>query len=801
MDVSRTIAAIGLWRESRHPVGKVELRWRRFVLTACCGASLGLVGCQSAGWLSRSGDKSNESVKAELDALLNRNREHAAADSSSAAAPAGSAVVARQLQMGDQALAEHGQNPARLSDARKHFEEVLRADPNNATAHHRLGVIADLTNNFPEAERHYAQALQRNPSDPQLLHDIGYSCLLQDKPDQAVKYLERACELSPGFDMASRKLADAYVRTNQPELARQTLARLMPADQAGEELQRLQAAHDPAAKPSLFGRVRQNMRDLRPEDAPPDDSATQELLVQLEQARRERDRERQQSQQQPFAQQPAVAQNPLAAAGGWPQPALTVHDSQLSQAMAALERQSHPAVGQPVYIDANARTPGYGPGPMAGAQVPQMVAQAAPVMSGPVAGQPSVGEQGFQYAEVIRGTQRGTASPQEAYLARQQAANPGWSRPVQAPITPQDPTIRMTAGRYTPGSLGDYQPQFADGGVQSAEYTAGTDGTLQPSPGLRPSMLAPSPNTVPGGTTGVPVAGQVLSAPEDDYQAAAALGMGIGPGQMFPVIRRAEVVSAGTNSMWNGAQYPQPGRQLPTDRQIPDLSQAFQQPGGPSSALATGPNSLGQQNPALGQYYTTPGQFGGNPQTPAPGAAEGQQPQWTNSSYQEPTAAPGGNFGLQGYEQLRSQYDAQMNAQIQQVQGQYPSSMMSSPSAGLPMERPEQAAAMMNGWYSPPGLMQPGSANQPANVRHVVTPQAYGAGAGPQSGRGAITPLVQPQMNVPAGTPQLPTPQYGANVVVPPDYATSRGMLLPAAGGASNPGAGGYQGPLIVPGR
>ncbi|MFV0445854.1 MAG: tetratricopeptide repeat protein [Planctomycetaceae bacterium] len=789
---------------------------RRAVLALCCGTAVSLTGCQSAKVFSQSKEDPQASFKEELALALQQDRKLPSGGPASAAATSpGAGNVSRLIQNGDQALSEHAQNPARLAEARNQFEEVLRIDPNNAVAHHRLAVIGDLAHNFGDAEKHYAQALRANPNDAQLLHDIGYSYMLQEKPGEAIPYLKRSLEVSPGFDMAARKLADAYVRTRQTELAQQTLSQVMPSAQVGAEIERLQAAHDPARKPSLFGR----MRDLRPEEAAPD-SPTQQLMAELEHARVEAERARLDKQQAQVAQQQM-------AADGWPQRP-PVHDSQISQVMAAMDQQSRPPVGQPIYLDPgrpgatpytdprqlaagpNAwgqpvpNTTGYGPadndpvsGPMAGGQVPSQAGPGPSAMQTASDSRAQYNDPGFQYAEVIRGTQRGSASPDAAYLAQQQRPSAPWG--VQGQPQPASATsgIDMVGGRYTPGSLSDRAQNSMGGAVESANYSFNSPAMAQPNGAYGPNgaYRLPSSNDV---ATGLARPSTAPGAPAtDDYQAAAALGMGVGPGQMFPVIRRADVSSPGAGSVWNGTQLPQAGRQLPTDRPISDLSKPFNQPGQPSGmngAMVTGPNSLGQQMPSGGQYYTAPNQFAGGPNNAPP---QTPQQQWTASAFQMQPGSPGTNYGLQGYDQMRTQADSQRNAVIQQVQGQYPSSMMSTPSYGLPVERPDQGASQMNSWYDR-------SINAPANQRTVVTPQAYPSSPQPvQPANAPLNPQIAPQTNFTSPASQLPPPQYGQNIVVPPVYSGSSptNWQTTPSGSPTAGSGGGYTGPMIIPGK
>lgn len=792
--------------------GLLPARWRKAILALGCTAVVGATGCQSTSLFSRGRATQRDPSDALTKALA--DSQSAARTTPASTPPAGPTTTAQHLQLGDQALAEHASNPARLADARHHFEEVLRAQPAHGTAHHRLGVIADLQRDFPAAERHYAQALQQNPGDPQLLHDIGYSYLLQEQPAKAIPYLQQSLAIAPTFEMAARKLADAQVRTRQYDLAAQTLQQVLPAGEVQSELNRLKAAHDPAMKPSLLGRVRDNMRDLRPESQPAQDP-TQQLLAELELARQGGEQARQQRAAQSAAQGYGAA-NPWAANPRQQQQ--LVYDSQLSGAMAQIDRQAVTPAGQTLYLDASTGgAPQYGQppytavagAPMAGGQVPvqgswpaiqptQSASGAVP--AGYQSPTPQVSSaaptgQDFQYAEVIRGVQRGTAAPWEAqHFAANRSA---------APSAMAQPTGVVPAQASYDGS-----PGAAPQGVSSALYSAQTPSWTPPTFGRPAASGGATPQgngaavqsyeMTPGGPNAVSTNWGAAN-PADEYRAAAALGMGAGPGQMFPVIQQTAVSSPGTGSLWNGAQFPQPARQLPIDRPVADLSQAHRLPSqqATNAPLTPPPNSLGQQMPSTGQYWTQPGQFasGQSYQQPAyQQPTDAQMPTGWGSgvTFQSQPAVPAAANPLDSYNQLRAQHDAQLNASIQQVQGQYPSGAMVTPSYGLPVERPAPAAALMNSWYGQTAAGAPagGSAG-------VVTPEQYpsSADASPPS----FAPQVQPHAGSGANvSAALPPPQYAPNVVVPSAYPGARGQWTQPGIPSAGPG---YSGPLIVPGH
>ncbi len=787
--------------------------------------------------------------------------------------PVGAGKIEHHLRLGDQALSQHSQEPARLTEARAHFEEVLRVDPQHPVAHHRLAVIADLTKDFPRAERHYALALRSNPRDPQLLHDIGYSYMLQGRHAEAIPYLQESLAVAPGFEMAARKLADAYVQTRQVDLARQTLQQILPEEQAREELARLQQIHDPAARPSLFGRMRQNLEELRPEKRKDSDPMA-ELLAELEQARQEGERARHQREAgRPFTHtSPAGADPPVSHA--------PVPDSQLSSALAQIDRAGRSPIGQPLLLDGPARhsgpfpdhgsgasdpsqthsgiapggaggtgdlrprsatgatMPGHDPrlsyaagAPMASGEVPLVppgtlppaspggilpteyqqtggvITAAAPPPAATHAGQFSA-PGGFVPAEMIRGTERGTTlrgmRPPGGYAAN----HPGARYPAG-----MSGGIQPAGGRWTPGVLGP-SPTFqgdSPTGVTNAEFQTpawSTPSIVQQTPGpAADSRSAAAPASGADGRPGATPA-PYASASSDDYQAAAALGMGLGPGRMFPVLPQTERVWAGTNSVWNGGLYPAPSRHLPTDRPPADLSRAYadlsqgtQLPGSggfnPAAAVPP-PNSHGQQMPAGGHVWT---------QLPPYHAGPANR----NGFEGTPPATLPADSPLQSYDQFRTQFDAANNAVIQQTYGQYPSGQMVTPSYGIPVERPPAPAAQMAPWYGSEATLLPQhpAAAAPAGATGIVTPEAYSsAGQMPQAAMPPPWPGPAPQVRPSPVSSRLPPPEYAPGVVAPPPYrgggsggwsgsdaATGRSPDgIQPAGAAAN-----YSGPLIVP--
>ena len=918
---------------SRPADGPARAAVRRWLAAAslgvlCLPGVMLLPGCQSTG-LFRSAHKEPAT---QADALFKELEQAKNARSSSQTrSPAGSpAATQEQMALGEQALSEHAQNPARLADARAHFEEVLRVDPGHAQAHHRLAVVADLAQDYPAAEQHYRQALAKDPGNPQLLHDVGYSYLLQGRPTEAIPYLQRSLQASPGFEMAARKLADAYVQTRQHQLADQTLRQILPEAQATAELDRLRRSHDPAAKPSLLSRVRQNLQDLRPETREPPDP-TQQLLAELQTARQQGDQAKLDRQSQanrgpipsgPYGQPgPSGQRGPYEAGGANAAPP----DAYLANAIAQVDRESRPQPGTPIYLDPRASSggaaaqnqmagyapaggspwpnagmpvaggnvpPAYNPaagygapqspvGPMAGGQVPVFAganspptypsgwpggapgpgngpaatgpvitangvagngpaANAAggpgavgqpgmpPVMGSPVqaaayeqrpwtenggtAGAPTGGPS-FQYAEIVRGTERGTAQPwptrhwrdQAAAVQAAQSAGPqGNGRPG----TPQDMADRGAPGQGVASAMYSQYGESQFNGYQPAGTPPPGQALNQPTnPANNYVYIGERGVTATGGQwaagNAVPTADPASAA--DDYKAAAALGMGVGPGPMFPVLRQAERAWPGTSSHWNGSQFPAPHRQLPTDRAPADLRMSASMPGPQQTSdapLTPPPNNYGQQMPAPAQYWTSPQQYS---TAPAGGWS-------TESAYQAqpPLSTPGAN-PLQSYDRLRAEYDARYNANIQQMYAPAQAANLPQPANSLPVVPATPPGDQLNNWYLP----ATGGTN--ANQSAAQT-------GGQDYGSGPVVPTAYPsaQYQQPASptAPQvaprsqgstLPPAAYSQGVQVPQPYQPA-GAGWPQVGGVpgqqppaypyangSGAAAAGYPGPVIRP--
>ncbi len=784
-------------------------------------------GCQSmpTSWF-RSAQSEKEKTQEEIQKILEADQKAKVEETS--LAMVGKLSLEEHIQLGERALSGWENDPQGLAVAKAHFRRVLAQNPQHPLAHHRLAVIADLTEDFDTAGRHYAQALKRNPTDAYLLHDAGYSLMLQGKMQESIPYFQRALQISPHMELAGRKLAEAYVSTRQYDLAEQTLKQILPAQAAAAELAALKQRVNPAARPSLFGRIRGNEQ---PGGSPDKFDPTQQILAEIQKERAI------QQQRHPAGSIGTSPWNRQTSRGGMPPNQSVVPDHQIASALSQIDRAGRENLGQPIMIGSQPATSaspgqtltaqqtlpagysyspsGYSTGQpaiqqvagqnnasgaaMAAGQVPY-----APVATGAPLQQPTdlaygsnrrplqpAGQQrtpaaNGQYAEIFRGTERSFAEPwprNNRNLARQQ--QPPQAAPV---MTPRQHNGIMPAAGQVPASVGPSVPSSGNG-IQRAEYQPARNennshGGPHGQPVQAPELIR-SPQTEPPVTRQTPSG----TAPESQaYQEAAAIGLGFGPEQMFPVVQRTRREMPGSQSRWNGSQYPAPARHLPIDRAPADLRQSMNMPAESryvpqyGGNMTPGANSLGQQMPAQSSSYTTPDQYS-------------TSRHWGTQPTYQPVAPPQAPNPLTRFDEQRQAYNDQYNALVQQVHAEAAAGRTESPSRGIPIDRPNAPSEQMRSW-------QQDSSLGPANIRTVTPPQyqsppPYNAGAGSNSN--------VPQAQIPYASGQLPDPHYAANVVVPEPYpAQSRGTYrYPASQGipASADGTPGYSGPVIIPGQ
>jgi len=86
------------------------------------------------------------------------------------------------------------------------YQGILRKDPTNQLACHRLGVIAARQGRFDEAGRYFSQAQSRGAVSSELLADMGYALYLQQRLEEAETTLRNALTRDPRNKAARNNL-------------------------------------------------------------------------------------------------------------------------------------------------------------------------------------------------------------------------------------------------------------------------------------------------------------------------------------------------------------------------------------------------------------------------------------------------------------------------------------------------------------------------------------------------------------------------------------------------------------------
>ncbi len=106
----------------------------------------------------------------------------------------------------------------RLSEAVKHYEAALRAEPNYAEAHNNLGSVLVRQRRFDEALAHHAAAVRLRP---EYLYYFNLANALMDagRPAEAVPNYQQALRLNPNSSQAHHNLGLALQAQGQAEAA------------------------------------------------------------------------------------------------------------------------------------------------------------------------------------------------------------------------------------------------------------------------------------------------------------------------------------------------------------------------------------------------------------------------------------------------------------------------------------------------------------------------------------------------------------------------------------------------------
>ncbi|WP_437224168.1 tetratricopeptide repeat protein [Planctomicrobium sp. SH661] len=611
------------------------------------------------------------------------------------------------------------------SEAERHYQQALIQNPTNSDILGDMGYSYLLQNRLSESEQYSLRAVQANPNNTNALKHLGDAYARQGKTQLATETYAKV--YSP--DGVQAALAENSPSTQKPPLeplvkTNPTLFdRIVPGKSKGERLaadiqQRHQAYEEQAKRqanansrgnlpPNHAQRrlaqeamLRQQMQDIDNEAIANHQGGPLLLDEQTGQMTRLPGAENQQS----WRQETAVA-NSFSSMELYPSPGM----NQRTDRPQNYQPQANGVSQNGPYFDEMPQDRGM---QMAGGQYPPQQQAYSPQYgdpqqqsAGPAAyGNPSPYGNQPQYPQVEQAPrqqfpQRVPNSIQEPWNGIQQtAAQAVDSHPADADSrlvnhayqqvpAGQPPEIVLANGQTNPNPT--MQGFQGNPGNQYGTQPNGFGAMPPQGPSGQFGMPANNPSTFQSGSIpghlqpGVPQQGPPQMAQGGNYQeasrAAARMGMGVGPGGMFPVVQQNQATQTPVMNPPGSMTYNTPGpmRWMPDGGPAQNLNNAFQPYPNP---VPSPPTTQGQTPPQITPTYSVD-QFG------------------TASRYDTRTLENSNipsdlNQSLQDYETQRWVAGREANMAVQQIWNQGPINTPLSPSAGSQYTNPSQQGMM-----------------------------------------------------------------------------------------------------------
>ena len=128
------------------------------------------------------------------------------------------------------------------------LERLLKADPDDLTAHEMLATLERRNGNCPSAIGHFRLAAEAISTHPQSLEAYGYCLFETQQPEKAVPVFERLVSLLPDRTYPKYDLAVVLVASKQYEAAIKILEPLLTDDQTDPDVLSLASQAYEAAK-------------------------------------------------------------------------------------------------------------------------------------------------------------------------------------------------------------------------------------------------------------------------------------------------------------------------------------------------------------------------------------------------------------------------------------------------------------------------------------------------------------------------------------------------------------------------
>lgn len=665
----------------------------RVMRVAAIALMLLVAGCQTTDPFAQWAKKETPSEK------LSKQVADANAEVKSQAQAAKSASQQLQhVQTGQSEIAAWYQDglQSHLQSAKMNFQEAARTNPQNADAHHGLGIVADLEKDFSTAEMHYQKALIYRPNDSRILGDLGYSYLLQNRLTESEQFLQRALQADPNNANASKHLSDVQSNKSNVELANMTYSQAAQhqaveqalyqqnqkiPSQAGSDVQ---LANHESEESSFFDRLMK-----REPEKDPNQEIRDAMAAERERSIREREERERMRQMQDRS-------NPYA----------NLHPTRVRQQLEAIDREAYQsAPSSPVIIDDRtgslqripAQTPWSGAAPQ-----PHQVQSGSPYSPGYQTQQ--VDPQTQQYAAQAQYTQT-SQNVLAGYQTQphHQSMNSGHGVPAVNALYPQGRMDQQPPNRVPHTPTQHIRNQYYESNSSLEE----------------PAPITQAQHAVPQGNPQAHSYRQGMVRPTNSFQqqpaqqvdaysqaSRDAVRMGMGLSTTSPTTPRT---SPGMGTHFNSPSFGQPQRILPTDLPPQDLNQAYQMT---AQEQAPPLNSQGQQLPSSAPPTMSQEQFATASRYNLPTPQQPQQQPYYPSQQ------------LQSYDQQRQIVDQTLNNTVQQAWGERQAGPQLTPAGGpVAVERPADFAGMGQREIVQPA---PWPHQSQPNQSHPNSQQSYG---------------------------------------------------------------------------
>jgi Tfp pilus assembly protein PilF len=176
---------------------------------------------------------------------------------------------------------------ARRDEARRSYQEILKADPDSSEAFRGLARIYVCMGDYERATQTYRKALAKRPRDVEIWHDFGMMHDRRKEWAEGAKCFKKALEIDPEHQKSLKALGFTLARVGQLEQSVVFLTRAMGSSAAAHYNVALMLTHvakgdEAAQKTRLDELARQHLRLALQQD--PNYERARDMLATLEPA-------------------------------------------------------------------------------------------------------------------------------------------------------------------------------------------------------------------------------------------------------------------------------------------------------------------------------------------------------------------------------------------------------------------------------------------------------------------------------------------------------------------------------------